>query len=120
MPTYHEFDKAEIDATLKTAASHYDLNQLQAAGADGSLADSGHVVVAAAACISVTVEDRKICLKLPLGIGNICIPIPGWIPNGTAAQACIDICTTWGFPTGVEVSVSALGRVIARQSWGRC
>ena len=120
MPTYHEFDKAEIDASLKAAASHYDHNSLQAAGADGSVADNGHIVMAAAACLSVTVEDRKVCLSLPLNIGKVCLPIPLWIPNGTAAQACIDICTTFGIPTGVEVSVSALGRVIVRQSWGAC
>lgn len=120
MPTYHEFDKREIDASLKTVASHYDHQALKATGAGGGLADNGHIAIAAATCISVEVENGKVCLKLPLGIGSVCLPIPSWIPNGTAAQACIDICTTWGIPTGVKVSVSALGKVIVQQSWGMC
>jgi hypothetical protein len=62
-----------------------------------------------AACISVEVRNNKVCLSLPLGFGSICLPIPIPIPSGTAASACLSIRTVWGFPTGVCVSVSALG-----------
>jgi len=68
-----------------------------------------------AACIEVTVNNGRVCLSLPLGIGSICLPIPLGIPDGTAASACLDIRTTWGFPTGVCVSVSALGHQVVRK-----
>jgi hypothetical protein len=61
------------------------------------------------------VRNGKVCLSLPLGLGSICLPIPLHIPDGTAASACLSIRTVWGFPTGVCVSVSALGNEIVRK-----
>ena len=117
MPTYHEFNPQQISKTLKAAAESFDLTKLRAA--DG-LVEPRHVVLAAAECISVTADRGKICLKLPLKIGDVCIPIPAWIGGDTVVQACIGICTTWGIPTGVEVTISVAGHVVAGESWGRC
>jgi len=118
MPTIHEFDQASIDAAIQAAKTHYDSDK-RAKAAQGSLVDDGHLCLAAS-CISVTVEDGKVCVNLPLGIGSVCLPIPSVIPNGTAAEACLSICTTWGVPTGVHVTVSALGHVVVSKTFGKC
>jgi hypothetical protein len=73
-----------------------------------------------AECIAVTVEDNDVCLTLPLGFGDVCVTVPIDIPNGTVAEACIDICKKYGFPCGVEVFVSVAGTRVASQSWGCC
>lgn len=44
-----------------------------------------------AECISVTVENGKVCIKLPLNLGKECINVPDWIPDGEAAKACLSI-----------------------------
>ncbi len=119
MPTYHEFDRKAVDAALEAASNHHDTVALKKAGANATLADDGHLSLAAS-CISVTVENGKICLKLPLGIGQVCLPIPSIIPNGTAAEACLHICTTWGIPIGVKVTISIAGKVIVQKSFGKC
>lgn len=120
MTNYHEFNKDQIDASLNAIAQHYDHKSLLSAGVGGNLEDNGYISIAAAECISVTVENDKVCINLPLGIGKVCIPIPPFVPNGTAAKACLDICTTFGIPTGVKVTISALGRVIVTKSFGKC
>ncbi|KJS09034.1 MAG: hypothetical protein VR78_17010 [Hoeflea sp. BRH_c9] len=120
MATFHEFDAKAIDATLEAARAHYAELGLLEKGGKGTLTDDGHVSMLAAACISVTVDNGKICLNLPLGIGKVCLPIPPFIPNGTAAEACLSICTTLGFPTGVKVTVSVAGKVIVTKSFGGC
>ena len=119
MAQYHSFDDKAIASALEAAANHYDHTKLRAQGLAGGLADDGHISLDAA-CISVTVEDGKICLNLPLGIGKVCLPIPSIFPNGTAAEACLHICTTWGLPTGVKVTVSIAGKVIVQKSFGKC
>ncbi|CUH78612.1 hypothetical protein [Tropicibacter naphthalenivorans] len=119
MTTYHEFDQAAIDEALETAHAHYaDRKMLMTQQVQG-LADSGHMALAAQ-CIKVTVEDGKVCLNLPLGIGKVCLPIPAKFPAGTVAQACLSICTTWGIPTGVRVSVEIAGITVVSQSFGKC
>lgn len=113
------FDKDKVQQALDAAASHNELFNATAGGASLNLLAGGEYSVLAQ-CISVTVNDGKVCLNLPLGIGSVCIPIPVSIPNGTAAEACLDICTTWGIPTGVKVTVSALGHVIVTKTFGKC
>ncbi len=78
-----------------------------------ALAASG---ISPAECVSVVVQNGQICLDLPV-VGNECIsvPIPG---SGTLAQACIDLCTTLGFPTGVCVSVSVGGIQVTKECFG--
>ncbi len=75
--------------------------------------------VNASECVSVSVRDGKVCLDLPV-VGSICLPIPIPVPSGTAAQACIDVCTHMGIPTGACVNVSVLGQKVAQQCFGWC
>lgn len=74
---------------------------------------------ALAECISITLNNGEACLNLPLGIGSVCIPVP-IAYDGKVAQACLSICTTWGIPTGVKVTISVGGVVIVTAPFGAC
>lgn len=119
MTTYHEFSAESVEQALAAAQKHNDAVGLKAPDGSPSLTGGGEFAVLAE-CISVTVSGGKICVNLPLGIGTVCIPIPISFPDGTAAQACLSICTTWGIPTGVKVTVSVLGQTIVEKSFGKC
>lgn len=119
MTQYHQFDQDQIDAAIAAARSHYDQTSIMTEGAPAPAHDDGHMAMAAG-CISVAVEDHKICINLPLGLGDVCIPIPSFIPDGTLAEACLHICTTFGIPTGVKVTISVAGKTIVSKSFGKC
>ena len=119
MTTYHEFDHDQINEAIETARNHFADQNVAQLNASSDIMGNTHMLLSGG-CIKVTVEDGKVCLSLPLGIGKICLPIPASIPNGTAAQACLHICTTLGFPTGVKVTVSVAGITIVQQSYGKC
>lgn len=118
MATYHSFDEKAVASALEAARNQYNPAELAAKGAKADLADDGHLRIGAQ-CISVTVEDGKICLNLPI-VGKHCLPIPSIIPNGTAAEACLSFCTKFGIPVGVRVTVSVAGNVIITKSFGAC
>ena len=117
-PYYHEFRQEAVQNAL-AAAQAATAEQVQVATADVSTLDLTTAQVSEvsvqAECIAVTVSNGNVCLSLPLGFGSICLPISLGIPDGTAASACLDIRTIWGFPIGVCVSVSALGNQIVRK-----
>lgn len=123
--TVHTFDEQAVQSAIETArASHQEsagasATESSAAEAAPNLTDTGAMEIAAQ-CISVTVANRKICVNLPLGIGKVCLPVPPFVPNGQAAQACISVCTTFGIPTGVRLTVSVAGQVILRKTFGKC
>ena len=72
-----------------------------------------------AQCISVTTANHKICISLPV-VGKRCLTVPVNIPNGKVGKACLSICTKFGIPTGVKVSVTIGGVTVIRQSFGIC
>jgi hypothetical protein len=115
--SYPQFSGEAIEQALAAGRAHAEDLQSAAASSQGSALAEGGLKVSAQ-CISVTVQNGKVCLNLPLGIGSVCLPVPSWIPNGTAAQACLDICTKWGIPCGVEVKVSVGGQVIVSKGFG--
>lgn len=119
MATYHSFDEQEVQALIETAAKHHDHQALMDA-APGEAAMQVSTLKLGDTCIEVTVENGKVCLNLPIVNKKVCLPIPPFIPNGTAAKACLKICTTWGVPTGVCVTVSALGKTVVSQCFGAC
>jgi hypothetical protein len=71
-----------------------------------------------AECVSVTINDGKACLNVPYA-GSVCINVPG-VPNGTVAEACIDVCKKWGIPCGAKVYIKVLGLQVAEQGFGCC
>jgi hypothetical protein len=103
-----------IDAARGAAAEQVQALEGDITALDLTTAQVSEVTLQAA-CISVEVRNNKVCLSLPLGFGSVCLPIPIPIPSGTAASACLSIRTVWGFPTGVCVSVSALGNELVRK-----
>jgi hypothetical protein len=119
MTTYHEFDKKAVQGALDAAQAHNEMFGVSRVSHDMDISAGGDFLVAAE-CISVTVENNKVCLNLPLGFGKVCLPIPVSIPNGTAAKACLKICTTWGIPTGIKVTVEVGGIVIVSKTFGKC
>ena len=120
MASYPTFDDAKVQAAIQTAQAHNSAEGLAATDTSAPNLLAGGEFSVAAECVSVTVENGQVCLQLPLGIGGICLPVPGWVPSGSAAQACLDICTTWGIPTGVRVTVSVAGQQIISKVFGKC
>ncbi|MBP93033.1 MAG: hypothetical protein CMC55_02815 [Flavobacteriaceae bacterium] len=119
MKNYYSFDEQAISHALNSAKQTHaglDLTNLKS---DSDLSRGGDLQVQAQ-CISVKVEDNKICLNLPFGFGKHCLHIPISIPNGTAANACLSICTTWGIPTGIKVAVTVAGVTVISQTFGKC
>lgn len=119
MSEINSFSEESVQQALAAAKAHNEATGLAATHTNLSLSSGGEYSVLAQ-CISVTVNNHQVCINLPLGIGHVCLPLPISIPSGTVAQACLSICTTWGIPTGVKVTVSALGHVIVTKTFGKC
>lgn len=119
--TYHKFDPAAVDRAMQAAKAHHEANApAKLSASEMTLGASTPHLTLTAECISVTVQGGQVCLSLPLGLGNICLPIPIPVPDGTGAQACLSICTPYFVPTGVRVSVSVNGNVVAQGTYGAC
>lgn len=114
--SHPQFSSKAIDQALEAAQRHSENLHAGSSGRDIGL-DDGSLKLGAQ-CISVTVQNEQVCLNLPLGIGSVCLPVPSWVPNGTACQACLEICFKWGIPCGVQVTVSLAGQIIVQKSFG--
>lgn len=119
MANYTSFDQDKIHAALECAQRHNESIGLKSVGADMELIGGGEFAIAAG-CVSVTVKNGKVCVNLPLGIGSYCLPVPSWVPEGADLKACIDICTTWGIPTGVKLTVSFNDTVLFTKTFLKC
>ena len=112
------FDSSAIDQAIETAQRHSTSVQATTGGRHLGM-DNGELKVSAQ-CISLSVQNGQVCLNLPLGLGSVCLPVPPWVPGGATVQACLDICTVWGVPCGVEVTVSFNGQQIVQKGFGCC
>ena len=111
-----EFSESAVEGAIASAREYYSSQRKDSRGA--LTLDDGHMSILAE-CITATVNDGKLCIQLPLGIGQVCLPIP--VPyNGKVASACLSICTIWGIPTGVRVTVSVAGVTILTKTFGKC
>lgn len=122
MSHYVSFDPAKIDAALAAARQHageVPERRLTASELDSFDPNLGGEYSVSAGCVSVKVEDGKICVDLPL-VGKYCLPVPSWIPSGAELKACVSLCTTWGLPTGVKLTVSFNDNVIFTKSFLKC
>jgi hypothetical protein len=109
-PEYHSFPEEAFARTIETARQLdegrdlRDLTQI-------TPSELGTMELRAA-CISVTSGNHRVCLSIPI-VGDICIPLPFDLPDGTALQACVFLRTiNFGIPTGVCVRISAGGHEI--------
>ena len=115
---YPSFSEESVQNALAAARSDFEGQDLKALSMKG-LPPSTELSVLAE-CITVTVSNNKVCVNLPLGLGSACLPVPISFPDGTAARACLSLCTTWGFPTGVKVNVTIGGITVVQQTFGKC
>ncbi|WP_369239956.1 hypothetical protein [Jiella sp. M17.18] len=119
MPQFYQFSPQAVQAALDAAKQDFAEGDIQTLTANGTVTKSSERSLLAE-CVSVSVQDHKVCVDLPLGLGKHCIPIPLNIPNGEAGSACLSICTTFGFPTGVKVSVIVAGITVVSETFGKC
>lgn len=115
-PEYYSFSDEAVSSALEAARQPYQERDVLAI-TEISASESPNLELLAQ-CISVTVNNRRVCLRLPLGLGSVCIPVPFNVGNGTVAQACISICTIWGIPSGACASIRVGGTTVARQCFG--
>ncbi len=113
---YPSFDSEIISQSLDAARQHSET--ARAGLTDSQIELSDGALTIGAQCISVTVQNHQICINLPLGIGSKCFPVPSWVPEGSAVQACLNICTKWGIPCGVELTVSLAGTLVFKKGFG--
>ena len=113
--THHKFDEEHINQALEAVKAHY----ADRPAAEFSTPQETELAISGG-CISLKVENGQVCVELPLGFGKVCLPIPIRFPDGTVAEACLHICTTWGIPTGVKVTVSIGGVTIVTKTFGKC
>lgn len=119
MAHHAAFSEEAINNALETARAHNESLGITGGLEASSLIASSELSVRAE-CISVTVnKDGKICITIPK-LGEHCLPIPKIFPSGTAAQACLDICSKFGFPVGVKITISVLGHVVITKTFGLC
>jgi hypothetical protein len=118
MPTYHEFSQQSIDEAMALAKEHQDLHE-QSLTAAGPTLEGVSQLSLAAQCIQVKIDHGRICLKIPI-VGNICLPIPKIIKDGTLAEVCLHLCFWGPIPRGVKVTVSVGGKVILTKTFGSC
>ncbi len=108
------FDVDAIDAAVAASRDHFsslNLEAFAASPASPELSLSG-------GCISVVTQNNQICVSLPFDLGSHCLPLPLTVPDGTAAQACIQICTKYGIPCGACVTIGIAGVQIVKQCYG--
>jgi hypothetical protein len=115
MPAYNSFDDEAISRVLEVAKRPHQETDLRAIT---EISPAVRPLSLNAACISIVTSNNQVCLNLPLGLGSVCIPIPFNIPDGTVVQACLDICTFWGIPTGACLRISFEGQQIVSQCFG--
>ncbi len=118
MATAPSFDERKLQEALDAARRAYETVDLAATPARIPQ-DTGELVYLGG-CVSVTVENNRICLNLPLGIGHYCLPLPISFPDGTAAEACIHLCTTFGIPTGLKLTITIAGHVVVQKTFLKC
>ena len=111
-----EFSAEAVNQAIEAAQRHARAVMPQAVNNEMTIVEGALQI--SAQCISVNVQNGQVCVNLPLGLGHKCLPVPSWVPNGQAAQACLDLCTKWGIPCGVQVTVSVAGSVVVKQGFG--
>jgi hypothetical protein len=111
---YHSIDDAAVTATLEAARQSFGAGDVREV-TEISPTNSGELELRAS-CFEIRSTNRRVCLRLPLGLGNVCIPLPFDLPDGSLVRACVSIRTVWpGIPTGVCVRISLAGEQLVKR-----
>lgn len=110
------FDPKLIQNALDAVARTHD----ERTSDTGRLSFTNSEITISGGCVSATIKNGKICVNLPLGLGQHCVSLPVHFPDGTAARACIKICTKFKIPTGCRLTVSIAGEEVYSETFGKC
>jgi hypothetical protein len=118
MPEYAQFPQENIDRVLALAGRSSEGIDLRSADMLApEMALQAGPASFSAGCIGLVSQGSQVCLRVPI-VGDLCVPVD--LPDGTFAEACVDLCTHWGIPTGVCVRIRAAGANIFSQCFGWC
>lgn len=113
------FDKAKFDALWNRYQAPNNLVAAEVVAAEDFSPEAFSLL---SECLSVTIENHKICVELPLNIGKKCIDVPDWVPNGSVAKVCLEIRykTVFGvkIPIGIDVCVYVADQKVACAYFG--
>lgn len=56
------------------------------------------------ACVGASYRNGDVCFDFPV-FGNVCVNVPIGIPANANLRVCGDVCTTWGIPTGLKITL---------------
>lgn len=115
MNNYPTFSEEAANSAIESAQQHH--NGVVATSKNVNVNVMSGELLMLSECLSVTINDGKVCVNLPLGIGSVCLPIP-IAYDGNVAEACISITTTFGIPTGVKLTISVGGKIILEKTFG--
>lgn len=118
MATY-SFSETAINHAIEAAKHTHEEQQISTKDTSTNLYHIGCMLVSAE-CMKVKVENHKVCIKLPLKLGKHCFILPASIPDGSVGKACLTICTHFGVPTGVKVTIYIDQVIVVSQSFGKC
>jgi len=113
-----EISEEAIANALDAAKRDADAARTRLSRSPNTLAMDGEATFLAE-CVSVEIKGNEVCLKLPF-VGDVCIPLPISPPSGTLAEVCASLCTKFGIPTGVRVTVSVAGQTVVSKTFGIC
>lgn len=88
----------------KPQSSIKTINSIEAV--QNQLRSSNVQALSLSACVSASYQNGDVCFDFPI-FGNICVNIPIGISGNTSLSVCGDVCTTWGIPTGLKITVYA-------------
>jgi hypothetical protein len=115
MSDFYSFSDEAVHAALESAKQNFNrADSLVASPAASELLSVG------AECISVSTQGNQVCINLPLGFGQHCFSLPITVPSGSVGQACLSICTKFGLPTGVRITITFAGVTVINQAFGLC
>lgn len=70
-------------------------------------------------CVTATVQDGKACVNIPI-LGQECISVPSFVPDGATASLCAKVCTHFLKPIGVCLTASVNGNQVGQHCFGHC
>lgn len=97
-------------------------NNITVEGLKSQLNSAGVQALNLQACVSASYDPttNKICFSFPI-IGQICFPSPISIPVGATLKVCGDLCTSWGIPTGLKITLYLNDNSVwSGVVWGSC